>query len=366
VTDAKPASALTASLDALQDLAIDYYLGEHPSDLLDSTRLDLLVVSPGVPLTSPFLQQAQAAGLLLTTESRLFSQFCPAPIVGISGSSGKTTTTTLVGLMLEASGFTTHVGGNIGTPMISRLDEIKPTDRVVMELSSFQLEYFHPSPVGSDQLLPGLNPLLRGFSPQVGALLNITPNHLDRHGTMAAYTQAKMALLQSMGPDQVAVLNLDNEATRNTAKDQAATINWFSQEQLVAAGTCLIDDQFTLVRADQMTPICSTRNIRLRGEHNIYNMLAACAIATAAGATPAAMTEVATSFTGVAHRLEQVAVHNGVAFYNDSIATSQERMIAALKSFEDPIILLAGVKDKDLQCEEAARMNFKQVKNMIF
>ncbi|MFQ5436200.1 MAG: Mur ligase family protein, partial [Anaerolineae bacterium] len=165
VTDAQPARKLAGRVAALQSLGITFCLGRHPVTLLNPSHTDLLVVSPGVPPGIPFLRQAKGRGLPLTTESRLFCRLCPAPIVGISGSSGKTTTTTLVGNMLRAAGFTTHVGGNIGQPLIGRLAEISPQDRVVMELSSFQLEYFHGSFNRGARFPPRFEWLDRGWSP---------------------------------------------------------------------------------------------------------------------------------------------------------------------------------------------------------
>lgn len=365
VTDALPADTLAPQMAALQGLDITYRLGGHPEALLDKAATDVLIVSPGVPLTIPFLQRASDLGLLLTTESRLFCQLCPAPIIGISGSSGKTTTTTLVGLMLNAAGLTTHVGGNIGQPLISSLMTIQPSDRVVMELSSFQLEYFHRSPVPPEQISPRIRRLLLPWSPNIGALLNITPNHLDRHGDMAAYTHAKQSLVGSMTPDQIAVLGFDNQATRQIAEQVSATVRWFSYQKQVKNGTCIVDDHIVLVEDGQVTAICSVDAIKLRGQHNVYNVLAACAISHAAGVPAEAMALVATSFTGVAHRLEHVTTQHGVAYYNDSIATSPERLVAALHAFDEPLILLAGGKDKDLPWDEAAQLIVQRAKHLI-
>lgn len=365
VTDTRPAAELTAQLKTLQDLEITFHLGGHPETLLDPAQTDLLVVSPGVPLTIPFLNQARARGLPLTTETRLFCHFCPAPIVGISGSSGKTTTTTLVGLMLKESGYNTHVGGNIGNPLITNLGDIQRQDWVVMELSSFQLEYFHPSPVSSSQVMTSIQPLLSGWSPAIGALLNITPNHLDRHGTMAAYIRAKQALVAYMGRNQTAILSFDNPTTRQLAAELRVTMRWFSLKNEVEEGACLIGDTITLIKDHQPKPVCPVTVLKLRGEHNIANILAACAIAEAAGATVEAIAAVATSFTGVSHRLELVTRQKGVAYYNDSIATSPERLMAALRSFDEPLILLAGGKDKNLPWDEAARLIGQRVKHLV-
>ncbi len=366
VTDAQSAAKLQPWLATLDGLPINFELGAHPDSLLNRQQTDVVLVSPGVPLSIPFLQQAQPQKLLLTTESRVLSQFCPAPVVGITGSSGKTTTTTLVGKMLAASGFTTHVGGNIGTPLISRLDDIRPTDRVVLELSSFQLEYFHAE-LNVDTICPPvLKPLCAGFSPPIGAILNITPNHLDRHKTMAAYTAAKHAIVASMGASDTAIFGADDPGARAIgAETTRPAVRWFSAKHPVENGAFLADGRIVLAKDGAHTPICRAADIQLRGVHNLQNVLAACTIADSAGATPAAMAEVATGFTGVPHRLEIVARKNGVTFINDSIATSPERMIAALKSFSEPIVLLAGGKDKDLPWGDAAKLILARTKAVL-
>lgn len=366
VTDARPAEKLNQDLDALRALGITFYLGGHPESLLNPKFTQLLVVSPGVPLNIPFLRQAQKQGILLSTESRLFSQLCPVPIVGISGSSGKTTTTTLVGKMLEMDGFITHVGGNIGQPLINALPKIQADNRVVMELSSFQLEYFHAALNQSADAPRQLSPLKSGFSPSIAAILNVTPNHLDRHKTMAAYLQAKRALIDYLPADGIAVLGYDNPATRNLGMAMnSAQVKWFSAKNAVRNGAFLDKGYVTLVVNGENTPVCHVDEIQLRGDHNRLNFLAACAIAESAGASIKAMKAVATTFAGVPHRLEIVSRKNGITFVNDSIATSPERLIAGLKAFDTPVILLAGGKDKDLPWQDAAQLMAKRAKHVI-
>ncbi len=366
VTDAQPAAKLQSWVAALDGLSIHFELGAHPDALLDPHRTDVLVVSPGVPPTIPFLQRARQRNLLLTTESRILSQFSPASVIGITGSSGKTTTTTLTGKMLAESGFVTYVGGNIGTPLITRLDDLRPTDRVVLELSSFQLEYFHAEMNADAICPPELEPLRAGFSPSIGAILNITPNHLDRHKTMAAYIAAKRAIVAYMGAGDTAIFGQDDPGARAIGAETAhPTVRWFSAEKPVENGAFLADGRITLATDGEHIPICHVDDIRLPGAHNRLNVLAACVIAHSAGATPAAMAKVATEFSGVPHRLEIVAEQNGVTFINDSIATSPERLIAALKSFSAPIILLAGGKDKDLPWDDAAELILNRTKAVL-
>jgi len=236
VTDLQPAAKLGNMPASLAEAGVSIVLGEHPLSLLN--QADLLFVSPGVPLEAPFLREARARKLPLSTESRLFCQLCPAPIVGITGSSGKTTTTTLVGQIMQAdvrAGQTDSrevwVGGNIGRPLIEVVDQIKSEDIVVMELSSFQLEYFHPMlNQGLDGQSEALASLLAGWSPPISAMLNITPNHLDRHPSMKHYVQAKRAILDYQGPDDVLIMNLDNDLTRTIGYQFGDKTRWFSLE----------------------------------------------------------------------------------------------------------------------------------------
>jgi UDP-N-acetylmuramoylalanine--D-glutamate ligase len=270
------------------------------------------------------------------------------------------------------------VGGNIGQPLIDQLDQIQPGDKVVIELSSFQLEYFHPSVNDHvDDCDPVWLPLLAGWSPRLGAILNITPNHLDRHPSMEAYIHAKRAIIAYRRPGDVAVMGMDNQVTRAIGAESGGRVRWFTSRPNGCRtlpngdGACLSGEgpQATLVlrnsQGSRERAVCRTGDIRLRGDHNVSNVLAACAIADALGASVEAMREVVTTFSGVEHRLELVGEINGVRFYNDSIATSPERMVAALKSFEEPIVLLAGGRDKHLPWDEAARLILQRTRHVV-
>jgi len=376
VTDSRRADALADNLAALEGLPVTYALGGHPLDLLDEA--DIVFVSPGVPLEIPLLAEARSRGLPLSSETRLFTRLCPAPIVGITGSSGKTTTTALVGRLLEAAGCKTWVGGNIGFPLIGHLDEIAATDLVVMELSSFQLDFFGPW----SRLPEGRrNNLLfdtEGWSPSVAAVLNVTPNHLDRHGTMEAYTAAKARILAYQRPGDLVVMNLDDPVTRGLAagaERAGQRVLWFSLEQ-EAEGAFLRDDALTLRLAGREAVLCRTESLKLPGRHNLANLLAAAALATGALVTLRgfegldslpidALGRVATSFEGVEHRLELVREYHQVRWYNDSIATTPERASAALRSFDAPIVLLAGGRDKHLPWEEMAALTWRKVRHLI-
>jgi UDP-N-acetylmuramoylalanine--D-glutamate ligase len=364
ITDTKPAELLAESLSLLEGLPLRFALGGHPESLLDAA--DLLIVSPGVPLDAPFLVQARRRGVPLSSETRLFTHLCPAPVVGITGSSGKTTTTTLVGEMLTAGGRRTWVGGNIGQPLIGHLQEIGTSDVVVMELSSFQLEFFAPWPqagAGSEPASVLLQP--EGWSPPVAAVLNVTPNHLDRHGTMEAYVAAKAHILAYQQPEDVAVLNLDDDTTRQMGRQRGRRVLWFSLVGEAAEGSFLQGDRLILRLAGKQWVVCDREELQLRGQHNVANVLAALALAGAAGAPIEALRQVATTFAGVAHRLELVRERQGVRWYNDSIATSPERALAALRSFEAPIVLLAGGRDKHLPWDEMAAMTWHKVRHLI-
>ena len=332
INDGKTAEELR--LNPADYPGVEFILGGHPEILLEGA--DLVCVSGGVPLDLPILQLALRYGVPLTNDAQLFMERCPAPVIGITGSAGKTTTTTLVGEIFKRAGHRTWVGGNIGDVLLSVLPIINPQDRVVMELSSFQLE-------------------LMTVSPNIGAVLNITPNHLDRHGTMEAYAQAKAHILLHQKPRDVAVLGRDDAVARQLEGLAAGDVVWFSAREMVADGACLVGER--LVVAGGASPdeephvICERKDIHLRGDHNVLNVLAACAITGAAGVDPEIMGEVIREFRGVAHRLETVREVNGVTYVNDSIATAPERVQAALKSYDEPLVLLLGGRDKKLPWE---------------
>lgn len=385
VSDAAPAEKLSNELAKLGDLPVELVLGGHPLALLDGC--DLLCLSGGVPPQIEIVRAAISRGIPLSNDSLLTLQIARGrglgPTVAVTGSSGKTTTTTLVGQMLGASGATVHVGGNIGSPLIDRLDGIDPGAALVLELSSFQLELFDPT-------LAWGTP--RGAGPAVGAILNVTPNHLDRHPNMAAYAEAKFNLLRQLPPGAAAVLSADDAVTtallygsehpewagrlaawnlvdlvadvRAALLEAQVVLVPFSREQRCERGAWL--DGETLVYQGQ--PICERDEVKLRGDHNISNLLAAAAISGAAGANVEGMASVARTFTGVPHRLEIVGEAHGVTWINDSIATSPERAIAGLRSFGrngGVLILLAGGKDKNLPWDAFADEVLERVDYLI-
>ncbi len=328
-----------------------FVLGEHPLALLDAT--DLLCLSGGVSPAIPIVQEAVQRSIPLSNDGQLTLRHCPVPIVGITGSAGKTTTTTLTGLMLGQAGHTVHVGGNIGTPLLDRLDTVGPGDKVVMELSSFQLELFD-------------------HSPAIAAVLNITPNHLDRHPSMSHYAAAKANILRYQDRGDICVLNADDSYTGPWLRDGRCRITAGTGQEAVyfpllgtrlsfsltdegSAGAFLAGDRLIWRQAGQFdAEICRVHEVRLRGRHNLANILAAACLAGAAGATVEAMRAVATTFGGVEHRLEIVRQRGGVLWVNDSIATAPERTVAALRSFSEPLVVLLGGRDKHLPWDECA------------
>jgi len=351
ITDAKDADELRDVISELDDLPIRFVLGEHPEELLSA---DLICVSPGVPLNIPFLVKARRAGIPLSSEPRLFAQFCPAPVIGITGSSGKSTTVVLVGRMLAEAGWQTYVGGNIGDPLLPKMEEIQAGDWVVTELSSFQLELF-----GTEY---GLE---EGWSPSIAAITNLTPNHLDRHGTMDAYVAAKKNVFLHQNVDGHVVLSRDNSATWELGNECLGQVIAFSLEREVARGSYLRDDRLYVRIEGQAKEICRTGEVKLLGRHNVANVLAACAIAGVAGAPVEAMRAVATTMVGIEHRLEFVREHQGVRYYNDSIATSPERAMAALRAFDEPVVLLAGGRDKHLPWDAWADLALERARHLV-
>jgi UDP-N-acetylmuramoylalanine--D-glutamate ligase len=350
ISDRKTEGELTVVLQSLAGVPMRRFLGGHPLELLDC---QVLFVSPGVPLDSPIIVEARRRRLPMSSESRLFASLCPAKIIGVTGSSGKTTTVTLIGEMIEAAGGHVHVGGNIGNPLLGQLDSITTDEIVVLELSSFQLAYWgsvldaEPHPELVSPLFPPV-----GRRPAVAVLLNITPNHLDRHPSMADYTAAKAKILQHQQPADHAVLNWDDPVVRGLQRYTQSRAGYFSLTEPVVEGAFLKGDALLLRTQGREQHICTAQQVQLRGRHNIANLLAASVACAALGVPVDAMTAVASSFGGVEHRLERVRAVHGVWYYNDSIATSPERAIAALRSFAEPIVLLAGGRDKHLPWDE--------------
>lgn len=327
VSDLRTAESLSGSVDEFTELGIEVVFGGHPMSLLENT--DVLAVSGGVPLDIPIVQAALDEGIRVTNDSLEFMKRVDATVVGITGSAGKTTTTALTGHIIQQSGRRTWVGGNIGRPLIGELGNIGQDDVVVQELSSFQLE-------------------LWDLSPDVAAILNVTPNHLDRHGSMAAYSAAKANILRYQDSDGVAVLCADDPGAMAMADQVHGRLRQFSLEKPVRDGAWLAEDTLWLKDGDRQMAVCHLEDIPLRGRHNVLNVLAAITLSDSVGVASETMAPAIATFSGVEHRLETVRTVGGVRFVNDSIATAPERAMAALDSYDEPIVLLAGGRDKEM------------------
>ena len=335
-------------LDELSDLEIQFELGDHPQRLLE--QADLLCLSGGIPADLPLAQQARLQGIRVANDSQLFLENSLAPVIGITGSAGKTTTTELLGRMgraaVEGSKRSVWVGGNIGRPLIADLDQIKQDDLVVMELSSFQLE-------------------LMTASPKTAAVLNLTPNHLDRHHTLEAYTAAKANILNFQLEGDTAVLGREDPAAWGLRNYVQGRLLSFGVRPFDGEGTYVERGQVRLILGGEEVRLFPVEAISLRGPHNLQNVLAASALAGAAGIEPEAMLAGVEGFTGVEHRLEFVRTVGGADWYNDSIATAPERTVAAIRSFGEPVVLLAGGRDKDLDWRELITLISLRVDHLV-
>ncbi len=324
-TDEKTESELSETAAKLRAAGVKLELGGHPPSIF--FEQDLIVVSPGVPTNLAPMVLAYVAGVPLWSENELAWRFLRGKLVAITGSNGKTTTTSLVAHILETAGVPTLVGGNIGAPLISLVERSMDTTVTVAEISSFQLE------------------TIEAFRPEIGVLLNLTPDHLDRHASFADYAAAKMRLFENQIERDVAILNADDpEVTKRMPS--RSHVFWFSRQKRVAEGAFLLDDQIIFRHDGSETVIGKRADISLRGEHNVENVLAACAAAYLAGATPSAIANGVKTFRGVEHRLEFAGEIGGVSFYNDSKATNVDAALKAIEAFPGPLIVILGGKDK--------------------
>lgn len=363
LNDRQPAEKFTALRQEFEAQTgasdrIKWVLGNHPLSLLE--QADLLCVSAGVPLENPLVVEARQHNIPLTNDSQLFLENAPCKVIGITGSAGKTTTTTLVGRIAQASVNRERdrtlyrkvwVGGNIGSPLISCVEEMTAEDLAIMELSSFQLE-------------------LMSLSPHIAAVLNITPNHLDRHKTMQAYTAAKKRIIDFQSSDDVAILGRDDPGAWSLAGSVRGRLLSFglAADERLKMGTFFQDGSIYL-RETSLYPepveILKRSDIQLRGEHNLLNVSAACAISLAAQLEIEDMRAGIRGFSGISHRLEFVRRWGGADWYNDSIATAPERSVAAIRAFNEPLVLLAGGRDKDLPWDEFANLVVHRVDHLV-
>lgn len=347
VTDAKSAEQLRESIRQLDGFDIAWHLGRH--DVSDFEKADLVVVNPAVPDDSPYVASAVRRGVPLETEMNLFFKLCKGVIIGITGSNGKTTTTALIGEILKSWGKSAVIGGNIGRSLLEEADDIPADSWVVLELSSFQLD----------------NLASLGRSPHISAITNITPNHLDRHGTMEKYIEAKRAIIRFQKSNDIAVLNADDAVVSAMGSATAARKIFLTIRGAEVDGISYADG---ILRYDAVKIDISGR--KLLGWFNVQNMASAAAATLAVDEADQegwrrSCETVFNSFKGVEHRLEFVGEYDGVRYYNDSIATNPESTIAALDALGGPFILIAGGYDKNLPFDALGREIARRVKRTI-
>ena len=324
-TDARPENEIGDVLAPLRSAGVKLELGGHRENTF--LAQDLIVPSPGVPADAPLLQAARAKGVTIWSEVELADRFLSGRLIGITGSNGKTTTTSLIEHILRNAGLPTVLAGNIGTPLIARVEQTSNDTITVVELSSFQLE------------------LIEVFRPNISVFLNLTADHLDRHHTMEAYGRAKARIFENQTESDSAVLNADDPATTPLAPAKPQ-VYWFSRKQRVAQGAFVRENEIFFRHDGEEEVVLNLRDIPLAGAHNVENVLAAVAATRLAGAESAAIARGVRSFAGVEHRLEFVAEIAGVRYYNDSKATNVDATLKALEAFPGRILIVLGGKDK--------------------
>ena len=347
VTDLKSAEELSASLKMLNGLPVKFRLGEHSEE--DFADADMLIVNPAVPDDSSFLQIACDNDVQIDSELNIFFRFVHAPVIGITGSNGKSTTTSLLGEMLKEAGIKTWVGGNIGVSLLEHLDEIKPDDVVVLEISSFQLE-----------LLSRIE-----MSPHISIVTNIAPNHLDRHKTMENYIDSKKTIIHYQTEDDYTILNYDDPALREWEGECKSHILWFSATKELEHGAFLKDNEIIINHNSKRNVITCPTQTNIKGIHNRQNIMAASYAAIAMHADVESIKNAIAGFTGLEHRLEYVDTINEVQYYNDSKATTPEAAIAGIKAFDSPTILIAGGYNKKVSLNQFAQECVRNTKYVI-
>jgi UDP-N-acetylmuramoylalanine--D-glutamate ligase len=337
--DKKTYSSLGEIASDFEKSGVKLVLGEDY--LNDLTGFDVIFKTPSMRIDDPAFLKAKQEGTYITSEMEEFIKYCPAKTFGVTGSDGKTTTTTIIYNILKREGYKTWVGGNIGTPLFANIEEIKEEDKVVLELSSFQL-------------------MTMTVSTDVAVITNLSPNHLDIHKDMTEYIEAKKNIFKYQKKSDAIVLNRDNELTYELRKEAVGKIKYFSISEKIENGAYFQNDKLFIMNK----LVCNRDEIKLKGMHNVQNLLTAfCAVEDEVSV--ASMREVAITFIGVPHRSEFVREVHGVKYYNDSIASSPTRTIASVKSFEKPVILIAGGYDKQIPFEPLAEEAYLNIKTLI-
>lgn len=352
VSDAKPEIALRRNVEALEGLPVEFSLGENHPTL--PAKSDLIVISPGVPLDLPGLAEARAQGIPIIGELELAVQHAGAPIIAVTGTNGKTTTTALLGHLLTAAGMRVCVAGNIGTPLLDVLEEASAASFVILEISSFQID-----------TTPSLKP-------QIAVWLNVTEDHLDRHGSFGQYVASKARLLSQVPPEGCAVYNIADNVVAEASQKALCRRFPFDATGKILSATRGEGGRAWYGGGDLMVSVGGTSATRYNlaqaqifGLHNRENMLAALSAAELAGAAPEALEQGLYSFTGLPHRIEFVLEHQGVRYYDDSKGTNVGATTRALQSFAEPIVLIAGGLGKGADFTPLAEVVRKKVKKLV-
>lgn len=337
--DKKNEDELGKDIEKLKEKGVNFELGSNYLDKL--SNFDVVFRTPSMRVDHPILTKAKSEGAYITSEMEQFIKYCPAKLFCVTGSDGKTTTTTLIYNMLKAEGYTVWIGGNIGTPLFTEIEKIKKEDMVVLELSSFQLMSIK-EPV------------------EVALITNVSPNHLDIHKDMEEYIEAKKNIFKYQRKDDLLVINEDNKVTKSMEKECIGRVLKFSMKAKLKKGAFFYDEHLYI----NEKKVCNMNEVKLKGMHNIENLLAAfCCVSEDISID--SMGKVAKNFAGVEHRLELVKEIQGVKYFNDSIASSPTRTLAGLKSFDRPVILIAGGYDKNISFDILAKEGISHIKHLI-
>ncbi|MDL2206152.1 UDP-N-acetylmuramoyl-L-alanine--D-glutamate ligase [Eubacteriales bacterium OttesenSCG-928-N13] len=337
INDSKRAAELGSALDELKEFeTIEWRLGEPAQDLLDG--MDMLLISPGIPIDHPVVLRAQEMDIQVTGELEVALRLAMGKLIAITGTNGKTTTTTLVGEIMKNAGKLTHVVGNIGRAVSEIAFDSRPDDAIVCEVSSFQLE------------------TVRDLHPEIAAILNISEDHLYRHHTMENYIAHKARIFANQDKNDVLVLNYDDPALREMAALAKAKIAWFSRQNVVPFGAFVMGESIVFGGIDECRQICPISEIALPGAHNLENALAATAIAMAADVPPPVIRHTLRTFQGVEHRLELVRELDGVRYINDSKGTNVDSTTKAIEAMDRPTVLLLGGRNQNAQFDQLAKV----------
>lgn len=334
-----------AALAALEEAGVTLFLGKNPDDII--TQKDLVIVSPGIPTDLPFLQLAREAQIPILSEVEFAYRFTPCPIIAITGTNGKTTTTALTGELMKTQYPNTAVVGNIGVPYSEEVERLTKDDYVVAEISSFQME--------TADL----------FHPHISAVLNITPDHLDRHKTLECYIAMKERVFARQTKDDFVILNHADPVTRAMAQKTEAKAVFFNSKEPLKDGIFLQDGHIMVSREGQSHALLSVKELKLLGVHNYENVMAAVAMALCAGISEAEICTVLRQFAGVAHRIEYVKTVDGVDYYNDSKGTNVDAAIRGILAMEKPCVLLGGGYDKGAEYDDWVKLFDGRVKQLI-